>query len=206
MPKEPGRRKVGRPSVSDERQEQIFDAVEACLFEYGLAGTTLERIAEQADLPRSAIAHFVGNRDAVIDAAVVRSVDRFISTMAGSLEDMAPADRLTGVVDFVLTGSTLNKRALIVMDEAIAYAHHSNTTRRHIRASYEQLESMVDGFVADRYPGAPAEGRRTAATALILLLREYDRIRTLGASDSPKALQRRVRAAADLIIDSVSQA
>jgi AcrR family transcriptional regulator len=203
MPKEPGRRKVGRPSVSDERQEQIFDAVEACLFEYGLAGTTLERIAEQADIPRSAIAHFVGNRDEVIDEAINRSVDRFISAVVHSLEEMAPTDRLTGFIDLGLTESTWKKRALIVMDEVVAYAHHNDGARRHLRESYERLESVVDGYVADRYPDALPEERRTAAAGLILLLREYDRVRTLGASDTPMNLRRRVRATAQLIIDFV---
>jgi AcrR family transcriptional regulator len=202
----PAPRSVGRPSVAPERREQIFDAVEDCLAEYGLGGATLERIADQAGIPRSALAHFVGNRDEVIDEAINRSVDRFISTMSSSLEDVAPADRLSGFVDLTLTGSTWKKRALIVMDEVVAYAHHSDDARRHLRESYERLESVVDGYVADRYPDALPEERRTAAAGLILLLREYDRVRTLGASDTPMNLRRRVRATAQLIIDSVGTA
>lgn len=200
---EPTRRPVGRPSVAVERREQIFDAVEDCLVEFGLVGTTMERIAEWAGIPRSAIAHFAGNRDDVIDAAIERSVDRFLSMTHDALAGAAPADRLQRFIDLTLTTRRWTQRAVIVMDEVVAYAHHSHHVRRQLRVSYERVQSTVEGFVADRYPDATPEAQRTAASGLILVLREYDRVRTLGASASPLDLRHQVKALTELIVDSL---
>jgi len=66
---------MGRRSLKAERREQILEAFEQCVAQHGLAGTTLDRVAEIAGLGRPAIRHNVGNRDALIRAALDRIVD-----------------------------------------------------------------------------------------------------------------------------------
>ncbi|MGH3225487.1 MAG: TetR/AcrR family transcriptional regulator, partial [Streptosporangiaceae bacterium] len=48
------------------RREQILDAVTRCVAEYGLEGTTLERVAEASGFSRGHIRHYVGNREEML--------------------------------------------------------------------------------------------------------------------------------------------
>ncbi|GAA5030667.1 TetR/AcrR family transcriptional regulator [Microbacterium fluvii] len=61
---------MGRPSVAAERRTQIIEATLRCLETRGFAGTTLDRIAEEAGMARGHVRHFAGNRDdLLVDAA-----------------------------------------------------------------------------------------------------------------------------------------
>ncbi|MBD7995760.1 TetR family transcriptional regulator [Arthrobacter sp. Sa2CUA1] len=62
---------MGRPSVSAERRRQILEAAIRSLAANGLAGTSLDRIAEEAGMARGHIRHFAGNRDDILTAAAV---------------------------------------------------------------------------------------------------------------------------------------
>lgn len=63
---------MGRPSVAVERRRQILEAAIRCIAAHGLAGTTLDRVAEEAGMARGHVRHFAGNRDDVLtDAAVL---------------------------------------------------------------------------------------------------------------------------------------
>ncbi|WP_440708683.1 TetR/AcrR family transcriptional regulator [Herbiconiux sp. YIM B11900] len=63
---------MGRPSLAAERRRQILEAAIRCVAAHGLAGTTLDGIAEEAGMARGHVRHYAGNRDAVLaDAAVL---------------------------------------------------------------------------------------------------------------------------------------
>lgn len=196
-------RRIGRPSVRDERQAQIYDAVEACLFELGLARTTLEAIARRAGVSRSAIAHFVGNRDDVIDAAIARSAERFVDMMHSIVADAPPDQRLDVFVAATIEPREESIRMITVLNEVIAHAHRDAHARDEIRRAFVGLQAFVEDLTAARFPDAPAADRATVATGLIYLLREFDRVRTLEATDRPQEQARQVQAAAELLIASL---
>lgn len=63
---------MGRPSLAVERRRQILEAAIRCIAAHGLAGTTLDGIAEEAGMARGHVRHFAGNREAILtDAAVL---------------------------------------------------------------------------------------------------------------------------------------
>ena len=57
-----------RPSVKDQRREEILTAFARCVALYGVEGATLEKIAAEAGIARPAVRHFVGNRDELVEA------------------------------------------------------------------------------------------------------------------------------------------
>ncbi|MFC4993515.1 TetR/AcrR family transcriptional regulator [Rubritalea tangerina] len=61
-----------RKSMVEERSQQILDAFERCVVRYGIEGSTLERVAEEAQLKRTIIRHYIGNRDALVEAVAER--------------------------------------------------------------------------------------------------------------------------------------
>lgn len=60
---------MARPSVAAERRVQIAEATIRCIGAHGYAGTTLDRVAEEAGMARGHVRHFAGNRDAMLVAA-----------------------------------------------------------------------------------------------------------------------------------------
>ncbi|UTW58567.1 TetR/AcrR family transcriptional regulator [Kordiimonas sp. SCSIO 12603] len=67
---------MARPSVKEKRTEEILNAFEKCVARFGVEGSTLEKIAEEAGLRRSLLRHYVGNRDELIDALIARYIER----------------------------------------------------------------------------------------------------------------------------------
>src|SRR5699024_12343943 len=57
---------MARPSVANERRQQIMEATLATMTEHGISGTTLDRIAESAGMSRGHVRHFLGNRDEIL--------------------------------------------------------------------------------------------------------------------------------------------
>ena len=66
-----------RRDLTEERTAQILDAFARCVVQYGLDGTSLEQVAEEAGVKRSILRHYVGNRDALINAMVERVVQKY---------------------------------------------------------------------------------------------------------------------------------
>lgn len=174
------RGKVGRPSVASERRQQILDAVEECVLRYGLEGSTLERIAAEAGVSRSNLAHFVGNRDEIIEAALTLSVDRYVDGMQAQLSDLPVEDRLGAYIDLALDGSEETQRATALLNALSAMALHDEHARGVLRSGLERADSWIRGLIHERYPDASAERRAEAAVVLPMILREFDRDRLLG--------------------------
>lgn len=204
-PGSPGARSrgVGRPSVVAERRRQILDAVEECIVTHGLAGTTLDRIADEAGLTRSNLAHFVGNRDEIIEAAVERSVTRFIELMQAEVADLPPEDQLRAFLDSVLGGSERVSRATKLMNELSAAANHGEHARAVLRPALERSDSWIGGLVEARYPQASGEIRDSVATLLPLVLRELDRDRLLGGPYGGDDHARRVSMGVDVLLGAL---
>lgn len=57
---------MARPSIADERREQIIEATLRTIAEHGISSTTLDRIADSAGMSRGHVRHFVGNRDRLL--------------------------------------------------------------------------------------------------------------------------------------------
>ena len=57
---------MGRPNLTEVRTAEILDAFERCVARYGLEGSSLERVAEEAGVKRSILRHYIGNRDEMI--------------------------------------------------------------------------------------------------------------------------------------------
>lgn len=61
---------MGRPSVKEERREQILEATARCVARVGLAGLTLEKVSGESGMSRGHVRHYVGNREDLILALV----------------------------------------------------------------------------------------------------------------------------------------
>ena len=57
-----------RPSLKNQRTKEILDAFERCIIESGIANTSLEQIADEAQMKRSILRHYIGNKEDLVIA------------------------------------------------------------------------------------------------------------------------------------------
>src|SRR6478672_7803463 len=78
------------PAGVEAARQRLLDAAETCIDRFGLAKTTVEDIATEAKVSRATIYRYFDNRDELVLAVVLRSLER---TGAGDLSDFfADAD------------------------------------------------------------------------------------------------------------------
>ncbi|MER5185782.1 TetR family transcriptional regulator, partial [Streptomyces sp. NPDC002896] len=92
---------MGRRSLAVERRQQIIEATTRCLRRHGLAGATLERIAEESGMSRSHIRHYVGNREDLLLAVVRHLHERYDQAFAASVAEAAVDAKLAAVMDYL---------------------------------------------------------------------------------------------------------
>ncbi len=154
-------------------------------------------------MTRSNLAHFVGNRDEIIDAALERSVTRFTEQMQARVADLPPEEQLRAFLDSVLAGNDEVRRSTLLMNELSAAAAHNEHTRVVLRLSLERADSWIGDMVEARYPEASSEVRGSVAALLPLALREFDRDRLLDGVYGRDDYTRRVGAAVEVLLDAL---
>lgn len=130
---------MGRPSLAAQRSAEILDAFGRCVAQFGLGGSSLERIAEEAGMKRSILRHYVGNRDDLILALGERVIGKYREQMA-KLSELEDSDnRLALLFDYLLPkqpiGTTEN---LLVMEALIGGARE-----------YDELQTMLTKYIDD---------------------------------------------------------
>lgn len=89
------------PTDTSAARERLVDAAESCLDRFGLAKTTLEDVATEAQVSRATIYRYFANRDELVLAVVLRELDR---SHDHSLNDFiagvtTPAEAATAMVE-----------------------------------------------------------------------------------------------------------
>ncbi|HEX4902199.1 MAG TPA: TetR/AcrR family transcriptional regulator [Acidimicrobiales bacterium] len=83
--------------------DRVLDATYAEVAELGLAGLTVEAVAQRAGSSRATLyRHFPGGREELVERTIRREVARFFETVLGQIPPAPPAgglaDHLTGLV------------------------------------------------------------------------------------------------------------
>ncbi len=147
---------MGRRSVRAERRQQILVGFEHCIAEHGLAGVTLERVAEYAGVGRAAIRHNVGNRDALIEAALQRIAERHRRQYASLVAALPGEDRVEALMRYLFVGAFSGPLDAedVVLDELFAVRHREPKVAELLASTYRDLESTIAGELVACYPRA----------------------------------------------------
>ena len=168
---------MGRPSVAAERRRQILMATIDCIGTHGVAGTTLDRIAEEAGMARGHVRHFAGNRDEILVAAAREfyfgDEDDADAGAAASVPSVLPAEvrSLADAVDYLFGAFAApgveNAVALALVDAARGLPE----IREIVVAAYAGARSRLATLLAAEYPdAASADCRRVAYSVLAIAL------------------------------------
>lgn len=146
---------MSRPSLKNERYQQIIDAYELCVGRYGVEGATLERIAQQAGLARPLIRHNVGNRDELMSGLMARLESKCGEFIQGLESDLPQSGRLSALVDTLFAADKI-KIALLVNALAVVAADNEDVAKQ-IDAWLHRFCSFLMSELSCQYPLADSD-------------------------------------------------
>ena len=160
---------MARPKMEKERKAQILDALEQIVLRDGLANLTLAKIAAEADLPRSLLRYFAGNRNDLI----LLLFDRMIERGEAKLEAFARSeqDRLSTeqVVDLALDELLGDESLNLMVEELWPYAALDDCIQRRLRRLYQRLcQELADHMASDGI-GTDGEDRFRRAYGIVAM-------------------------------------
>lgn len=117
-----------RPSLKNQRSEEILDAYLTCVARFGLEGATQERIAAEAGVKRPLLRHYLGNREQMVAALCVHVVKTFNAMSDELTEALTSVTTPEEVVEFLFTSEEGNDPRLQLAWQALsaASAHHAD--------------------------------------------------------------------------------
>lgn len=186
-------RRVGRPSMSVERQRQIVDAFIDLVAERGLERVTLDDVARVAGVQRAALRHFVGNREELILAAVDELARRYEVSAAemGVGETPAIDELITLLFSDELTRDQPVETA--AFNALLAEAIRRPAARGAIIKGYDMLLDQMASALRREYPSAPTARIRDTAYVILCMVEQNTTFQQLGY---PRSRQFAARSAA----------
>lgn len=192
---------MARKKLAEERIPQILDAFECCIMKYGLAKTSLERVAKEARISRTTIHHFIGGRKDLIKAAHKRFADRWVENIGRLV-----VEDIDDLLDYMMTGwkEELGERLEIIAELDRVVSRDSET----FTAVSEVLEYLFN-FEAVHfkrlYPAASIEQCREAGVMLYALGFGFWRISGHVTNPSNDVLRSSMKGVLDSLLGTKAQ-
>ena len=160
---------MGRKSIKEQRVCEILDAFERCLEKKGMAGTTLENIADEAGMARRMIRHYLGNREEVITAAVVRIVDRFSKTIFAQLDHGDPKKRAKTGLNYLFSKEFNQLPDSRLVAALLPVSLYDEQVRHAVKVIYDSYLFGILKEVEREYPNASKSRRDETAYSILCL-------------------------------------
>jgi len=174
---------VARAKIGDQRREQILSAFEQCVIRAGLAKTTLQNVANEADLPRSLVRYFVGNKADMISLIIDRMIDRAESDLASVLrEDRDPT--FSELLEFVENGAFSNEITNDLIGELWYLSEKNEDIKERLSGLYRHLLKMLVDQMAKENIGKDSMARQDFAQAVMSLVYGQESFKAIGLKTS----------------------
>ena len=202
-PTKRSKRRVGRPSIAHDRRPQIVEAFASCIRDRGLAGATMEHVAERLGISRALVFHYFRNTDALLRAVVSHLVEVNVKRLAVPVREMPIAKRAQAILDYCFSGPHYAElRDVVLMAEMTSLAGRDKRVRAMLAEGWERLIDAIGDEIEAAFPGADREECREVAYAVTCLSEQNWHFTLVG----PGARRPRVaRRAAEALLASLSQ-
>lgn len=206
-PDRPAGRKRGRPNVRRELVEREIKENAARLFaERGVAGTTLQDIADATGLTRQAVYHYVANKDDLF-AQLVSEIAEQPAHLLHEINEAAelpPVEKLHRMATSLALHQTANpdRFRLMITSEADLPEHLAASYRASRRRVLKELVAVIDAGIANGTfrPVNP----RTAALGIVGMLNWIAWWYHKGDDEQETARQLADMAVQSILLDPVS--
>ena len=171
---------MGRPSLTEQRVEEILDAFEICVARYGTEGATLEKVAEQAGLARALIRHNVGNRDELLATMVERFLARMTRESDELFESLPRSNRIETLIDWLFDPKYADTHVTGVFSALFTAAYDRPELAKSLRGWMGKFVKSVESELRRVYPDAPEDRFNPVATGIVSIYFNFDSMAPLG--------------------------
>jgi AcrR family transcriptional regulator len=182
---------MGRKSLATERSAAILDAFERCVVKYGLEGSSLEQIADEAGMKRTILRHYIGNRDELVDQLVERTVENYRTQVMQIFADVTEVEVVNKVLDALFTPQDVYDAAdKIVVDVLMTAKERFPRAKQLLVAMFDEFVAAFATDLARVYPNASAEACRQVSYAIFCLAMSNESFLWLGMAPTYNAAAR----------------
>ncbi|MEU1980918.1 TetR family transcriptional regulator [Nocardia sp. NPDC019395] len=182
----PRPRRAGRPTRKEQHartHEALLDATIRCLVDYGYAGTTTQRIQDEAGVSRGALLHHFGSKSELLVAAIHHIADmrlRHLGELVADLGDGPGAlPRMVHAIRSAMAGPSF---------QAALELWAASRTDPQLRAALLPAEQRLGSALRvlfHQHAGIPdPEAARTAFESLMALVRGLELTRIMRADQT----------------------
>lgn len=135
---------MARPSLKAEKTEDILQAYERCIANYGVEGATLQKVANEAGMARPLLRHYVGNQEELLE----QSIERYFMRQQQALKLTQQIDSIEQLLEGLFSKEYLQTSDGEVNDIMIASAFTlAAQDNKHIKHQMESwFNQVVDTF------------------------------------------------------------
>lgn len=191
-----------RPSLKEQRTEEILDAFERCLPRYGLEGTSLDQVAEEAGVKRTIIRHYVGNRDQLLSALLERYLERSRASLDAFIAALPTERRARTAIEWLFDPTYSDARMIQVANALIAAAAEHEVLAAEMQAWLGDFVARLEQVFEDDYPNADPAAVTAVAAGITGIYFNVEALYPLGNVSVLAAASKR---AAILLIETLEQ-
>ncbi len=160
---------MGRKSLAETRINEILDAFEDCIIKNGIDYCSLEQIAVHANMKRSIIRHYIGNKDEVLNAMVSRFISNYQAEMKLGILLLKKEKLITELLKNIFkTGSSQSDD--IIIAALWAKQGHNADIKKLLQSFYTELEKLFAEALSYSYPKASKTKVDKVAYILLCLM------------------------------------
>ena len=189
---------MGRPSLADQRRDEILAAVGRCVARYGVIGTTLEHVSSEAGLSRGHVRHYLGNRDDLITAFADQVGEHYVDTMKRVCSRAPEGGRSHALLGVLFGPAWAPSEDNSAIDALLGAAATDEALSDRMRRAYLEMEAIVTAALRADYPLAPSAKCTQTSYALISMAFGNSTLSQLGF---PASRSRAARTMAVALLD-----
>lgn len=195
---------MGRPSKKEQRTEEILDAFYRCVARYGLEGSTLEFIANEAGLKRSLVRHYVGNRDNLVDQLVERVLTHSSLHWEAFLAEVPSVEAQDVFIEYILEALFSEQHSdaeyILVIESLIFSANHNPTLRKKMQQWLQRFTDDLGHIMGEVFSDKSEEDLKAVSFGIISIYFNLDSLSPLGMNH---LYRKPARHAASLLIHTL---
>lgn len=131
------------------RAEEILEATVRCLARDGYAATSLQRVAEEAGVPKRAIPYYFTSRDGLLTHAAEHLIARLVDQILQAVAALADADSIIDLgFEAFWTGLTRDRALLVAWLGLQTEAITNPSLAPAVATATDQLRQMLDDLIA----------------------------------------------------------
>lgn len=159
---------MARQSIERIRREELTEAAWQTLQQWGLTGTTLARVAEQAGVSKGIVLHYFNSKDELLEAAMRRANAALRDEVSRRLKlAMTPYGRLEAIIEGNFADGFFSPEICHAWLAFCAEVPRNLQFARLQRAIHARMRSNLMSGLRPLLPPAEAEAAAYGITSLI---------------------------------------